>query len=41
MRNPTDKIVARSTGSWTEDSYDPNLIGKNTPDVMGPYQPVA
>jgi hypothetical protein len=37
---PTDQLVPWSTGSWSEDTYDVDLIGKNVPGVMGPYHPV-
>jgi len=37
---PTDTLVPWSVGSWSEDAYDPTLIGQNTPGVMGPYHPV-
>jgi hypothetical protein len=37
---PTDELVPWSTGSWSEDTYNPDLVGKNRPGVMGPYHPV-
>lgn len=37
---PTDTLVPWSAGSWSEDAYDPTLIGQNTPGVMGHYHPV-
>jgi len=37
---PTDQLVPWHIGSWSEDAYDPNLIGKNTPGVMGLYHPI-
>jgi hypothetical protein len=37
---PTDKLVPWSTGSWSEDAYDADLIGKNSPGAMGAYHPV-
>ncbi len=37
---PTDKLVPWSIGSWSEDAYDPTLIGQNAPGVMGPYHPI-
>jgi hypothetical protein len=36
----TDDNIPWETGAWSQDQYDPSLVGENAPGALGPYQPV-
>jgi hypothetical protein len=37
---PDDDNIPWSTGGWSEDSYNKDLVGKNSKGVMGDYHPI-
>jgi len=37
---PDEKNIPQELGNWSQDSYNENLVGKNTQGIMGPYHPI-
>ena len=38
--NPHVDMIPWDSGVWSSDNYNPNLIGRNKPGVLGPYHPI-
>ncbi|MBU7044059.1 MAG: hypothetical protein HXS47_10750 [Theionarchaea archaeon] len=37
---PDEVNIPWETGAWSQQKYDPCLVGRNVPGIMGPYHPV-